>query len=150
MPVTFPVGDDRYATVSASSLSLGFRFREESLYVEEEIFDSTSRAFSHAIGQLSFLNNKGKFWLLKPGKFRAYSLSDSLLAASTEVVTPRELSTVSIHAPIVFRVKVEPGLNRIYELSDDTDNDMVKVAEVDVASYFKTFLSPCKTSKVQS
>jgi len=129
VPVTFPVGDDGYATVSASALSLRFQYREESHYVEEEIFDSTSGALSHAIGQLSLVNDEGKFWLLKPSKFRAYGLTDSLLNASTDVLTPRESSTISVPTPMVSRIKVESGLHTIYQLSDDSDNETVRIPQ---------------------
>ena len=67
VPVTFHVGEDGYALVSALTLSLRFQFREDSIHVEEEIFDLDSGNVLHAIGQSSFTNEGGKFWLLKPG-----------------------------------------------------------------------------------
>ena len=128
VPVTFPVGEDGYALVSALTLSLRFQFREDSIHVEEEIFDLDSGNVLHAIGQLSFTNEDGKFWLLKPGKYRTYGLSDSLLAASTEVPSPPQSSTASIQTPLFSRVKVEPGLETIYELSDDSDDDANRIS----------------------
>lgn len=123
VPVTFPVGTDGYAKVTALSLSLRFQFQEESMYLEEEIFDSELGSVTHAIIQLSFRNDAGKMWLLKPGKYRVYGRLDSLLGASTEVLTARESSTSTIHTPVRSLVKLEPGLEIIHELSDDSENE---------------------------
>jgi hypothetical protein len=46
------------------------------------------------------------------------------LNCSTELLTPRESSTVSIEKPVLFRVKIEPGLNTIFELNDDSDSEV--------------------------
>jgi hypothetical protein len=47
-----------------------------------------------------------------------------MLECSTELLTPKESSTVSIKRPMLSRVKIEPSLNTIYELSDDSDGDV--------------------------
>ena len=47
-----------------------------------------------------------------------------MLQCSTELLTPRESSTVSIERPVLSRVKIEPGLKTIYELSDDSNGDV--------------------------
>jgi len=49
VPVTFPLGDDGHAIVTSTMLSLRFQFREEALYVEEEVFDSESGILLHTI-----------------------------------------------------------------------------------------------------
>jgi len=86
VPVTFPLGDDGLAIVTSTMLSLRFQFREEALYVEEEVFDSESRSLLHAICQLPSRNDEGMFWLFKPGKYRAYGLP--ILAPSAKLLTP--------------------------------------------------------------
>ena len=43
---------------------------------------------------------------------------------STELLAPKESSTVSIERPLLAKVKVEPGLNTIHELRDDSDGDV--------------------------
>lgn len=58
VPAMFPLTDDGYAIVTALSLSLRFQFREDSLHVEEEIFDSDVGLVLHAIGQLPFKNKE--------------------------------------------------------------------------------------------
>ena len=47
-----------------------------------------------------------------------------MFECSTELLTARESSTVSTKRPVLARVKVEPGLNTIHELSDDSDGDV--------------------------
>ena len=42
----------------------------------------------------------------------------------TEFLTPKESSTVSIERPMLSKVKIEPSLNTIHELSDDSDGDV--------------------------
>lgn len=59
--VSFPIGEDGYAKITALRIGLRFQFQEESLFVEEEIFDLDSEEVSHAIGQLSFKTEEGKF-----------------------------------------------------------------------------------------
>src|ERR1700738_138167 len=124
VPVSFPLGEDGLAMVTGTTLSLRFNFREATLYVEEEVFDDLTGELSHAVGQLSRKNDVGTFWLLNPGKYRVYGVSESVLDASTELLTSRESSTVCIETPVLSKVKVEPGLDTIHELSDDTENEV--------------------------
>ena len=124
VPVLFPLGEDGHAIVTSTSLSLRFRFRDVTIFVEEEILDDQTGLVSHAVRQTRGENDVGSFWLLKPGKYRVYGVSESVLECSTELLTTRESSTVSIERPLLSRVKIEPGLNTIYELSDDSDGDV--------------------------
>lgn len=70
--------------------------------------------------------------MLKPGKYRAYGLSDSLLGASIEVLTPQESSTCIIKTPLLARVKMEPGLQTILEFIDDSDSELLPVSKFDL------------------
>ena len=47
-----------------------------------------------------------------------------MFECSTELLTPRESSTISIERPLLSKVKIEPGLNTIYELNDDSYVDV--------------------------
>lgn len=129
VPVTFPLGANGYAIVSSTTLSLRFQFREDALYVEEEVFDNDSGILLHAIGQLHSTNDAGMFWSLKPGKYRAYGLPDSVMPASTKILTPRQSSTVSIDPFVPIQVKVEPDHHTIHNLSDDSDSEDVLVSD---------------------
>jgi hypothetical protein len=47
-----------------------------------------------------------------------------MFECSIEVLTPKESSTVSIERYVLSKVKIEPDLNTIYELNDDSDGDV--------------------------
>jgi hypothetical protein len=53
-----------------------------------------------------------------------------MLECLTELLTPKKSYIVSIERPVLSRVKIEPSLNTIYELSDDSDDD-VEVLKVE-------------------
>lgn len=118
IPVLFAVGDDGYAMVTPMNRGLRFQFQEESLYIVEEVLDSETSMVAHALRQFSFRNEEGKLWMLKHRNHRAYGLSDSLLGASTETLTPRESSMCTIETPTLPKAIVEPRLPTIHELSD--------------------------------
>jgi hypothetical protein len=124
VPVFFPLGEDGHAIVTCATLSLRFQYREVTIFVEEEVFDDHTGLVSHAIRQTMVENDVGAFWLLKLGKYHVYGVSESMFECSTELLTPRESSTVSIERPLLSKVKIEPGLNTIYELSDNSDGDV--------------------------
>lgn len=91
---------------------------------------------------MSFTDDEGKYRLLKPGKFQAYGLSESLLAASTDVLTPPQSSTASIRPPSLSKVKVEPRLETIYELSDDSADDEVPISTATVPKSVRPQTTP--------
>ena len=124
VPVLFPLGEDGYAIVTCATLSLRFQYREVTIFVEEEVFDDHTDLVSHAVRQTRVENDDGSFWLLKPRKYRVYGVSECMFDCSTELLTPRESSTISIERPLLSKVKIEPGLNTIFELSDDSDGDV--------------------------
>jgi hypothetical protein len=43
IPISFPLGRDGHALVTSLRLSLRFRFSEEFMYIDEEIYDAQSR-----------------------------------------------------------------------------------------------------------
>jgi len=132
IPVLFPLGEDGHAIVTSTTLSLRFQYRDVTVFVEEEVFDDRTGQVSQSICQTRVENDVGAFWLLKPGKYRVYGVSDSIYECSTELLTPRESSTISVDRPVLSKVKIEPGLQTIYELSDDSDGD-VEVLKSDSA-----------------
>ena len=73
--------------VTVTTLSLRFNFHEDTLYVGEEVFDDLTGELSHATGKLSKKNDVGTFWLLSPGKYWVYGVSELVLAACTELLT---------------------------------------------------------------
>ena len=47
LPVLFPLGEDGHAIVTSTTLSLRFRFRDVTIFVEEEVFDDQIGLVSH-------------------------------------------------------------------------------------------------------
>ena len=87
-----------------------FQFREDTIFVVEEVFDDQTGLVSHAVGQTRGDNDVGTLWLLKPGKYHVYKVSKFVLDGSTELLTPKESSTVSVERLVMSRVRIEPGL----------------------------------------
>jgi hypothetical protein len=87
VPSSFPLGSDGLASVSAVRLGLRFQLNIASLHIDEEVFDSVFSDGTHTIGQIPVCNGDGKYWLLRPGRFRLYGLSKSTMATSIELAT---------------------------------------------------------------
>jgi hypothetical protein len=121
VPISFPLGSDGLALVSAVRIGLWFQLNIASLHIDEEVFDSVSGDVSHTIGQIPMCNGDGKHWLLRPGSFRLYGLSESTMAASTELAPSLRSPSFTNHTLESSRVKVEPGVESITILSDDSD-----------------------------
>jgi hypothetical protein len=60
VPISFPLGSDGLASVSAVCLGLRFQLNIASLYIDEEVFDSVSSDVTHTIGQILVCNGDGK------------------------------------------------------------------------------------------
>jgi hypothetical protein len=73
--------------VTSLCLNLWFWLNEDSLYIDEEDCDIFTGNMTHTIVQFLVHNGDVKHWLLKPKKFRVYGLSESIMVASTKVVT---------------------------------------------------------------
>ena len=50
VPVLFPLAEDGHATVTTTTLSPRFLFCENTIFVEEEVFDDQTGLLSHAVG----------------------------------------------------------------------------------------------------
>jgi hypothetical protein len=60
VPISFPLGSDGLASVSAVCLGLRFQLNIASLHIDEEVFDSVSGDVSHTIGQIPVCNGDSK------------------------------------------------------------------------------------------
>jgi hypothetical protein len=121
VPISFPVGTDGLASISAVRFGLRFQLNIASLYIDEEVFDSVFGNVTHTIGQIPMCNGDGKHWLLRPGRFRLYGLSESIMAASTELAPSLRSPSFINRTPESSRVKVELGVESITILSNDSD-----------------------------
>jgi hypothetical protein len=88
IPISFPLGNDEVALVTSLRLSLRFQMSEEFMFIDEEVYDAHSSDLIHTIGQSPICDGASKHWLLKSGRYRVYGVSDLVMAASTELVTP--------------------------------------------------------------
>jgi hypothetical protein len=66
-------------------------------------------------------NGDGKHWLLRPGRFILYGLSESTMVASTELAPSLRSSSCTNHTHVSSIVKVEPGVESITILNDNSD-----------------------------
>ena len=113
VPLTFRMEENGVAYVTSQRLSLRFGFREDTIIVDEDIFDVVTSELTHTLGRVSQRDeNNNLFWSLHPGSYRVYGLTESQMAASTELLTPRSSSTCTIQTPLPrdVKVKLEPGL----------------------------------------
>ena len=113
VPLTFWMQEDGLAYVTSQRLSIRFGFREDTIIVDEDIFDVVTSELTHTIGRVSQRDeNNNLFWSLHPGSYRVYGLIYSQMATSTEILTPRSSSTYTIQTPLSVdvKVKLEPGL----------------------------------------
>jgi hypothetical protein len=109
------------ALVLAVRLGLWFQLNIASLHIDEEVFYSVFGDVSHTIGQILVCNGDGKHWLLRLGRFKLYGLSESTMAASIELAPFLRSPSFTNRTPESSRVKVEPGVESITILSDNSD-----------------------------
>jgi hypothetical protein len=128
VPILFPLGKDGHALVTSLRLSLRFRFSDEFMYIDEEIYDAQSGDLIQTIGQSLVCDRDSKQWLLNAGRYRVYGVSDSVMATSTEQVTPHHNSIGTVQLTPATRVKVEHAEEVIIILSDDSDGNSPAVA----------------------
>ena len=67
-------------------------------------------------------------WLFNVGRYQVYSVSDSVMVASRELVTPHYSSTGTIQHILATRVKVEHAKELITILSNDSDGNSLTIA----------------------
>jgi hypothetical protein len=128
IPISFPLGNDGVALVTSLRLSLRFQMSEEFMFIDEEVYDAHSGDLIHTIGQSPVCDGASKHWLLNAGRYRVYGVSDSVMAASMELVTPHRSSTGTVQLTPATQVKIEHAEELITILSDDSDGNSPPVA----------------------
>jgi hypothetical protein len=63
------------------------------MFLDEEVYDAVSGYLINTIEQPLVCDGDSKHWLLKHGKYRVYNIRDSVMAASTKLITPHRSST---------------------------------------------------------
>jgi hypothetical protein len=128
VPISFPLGNDGRALVSSLRLSLRFGITKEFMYIDEEVYDAQSGDLVQTIRQSPVCDVDSIQWLLNAGRYRVYNVSDSVMAASMELVTPHCSSTSTVQLTPATRVKVEHAEELITILSDDSNGNSPTVA----------------------
>ena len=96
VPISFPLESDGVAHVYSLRLSLRFQMSEEFMFIDEEVYDAQSGDLIQTIGQSLICDGASKQWLLNAERYRVYDVSDSVMAASTELVKPHRSSTATV------------------------------------------------------
>ena len=107
VPIMFLVEDDGYADVFACRLALRFHMILESIYIDQNIYNSESGVLSYSIGQTPTPSDIGRTWRLLPGKFTAYGLKVHVQADSEYRCQFHPSSSSLQTATILKDVKVE-------------------------------------------
>jgi hypothetical protein len=128
VPISFLLGNDGVALITSLRLSLRFQMSEDFMFIDEEVYDAQSEDLIHTIGQSPVCNGDTKQWLLNARRYRIYSMSDSVMAASMELVTPHRSSIGAVQLTTATQVKVEHAEELITILSDDSDRNSTAVA----------------------
>jgi hypothetical protein len=127
VPISFPLGIDGLAHVTSLRLSLRFQLNEDFMFIDKEVYVQSGDLI-HTIGQSPGSDGASKQWLLNVGRYRVYGMSDSVMAATTELVTPHRSSTGTVQLTHATRVKVEQAEELINIFSDDSDGNSPPVA----------------------
>jgi hypothetical protein len=127
VPISFPLSNDGHALVTSLRLSLRFQMSEDFIFIDEEVYDGHSGDLIHTIGQSPVCNGGTKQWLLNAGRYQVYGVSDSVMVATMELVTPHRSSTGTVQLTPATRMKVEHAEELITILSDDSDGSSLAV-----------------------
>jgi hypothetical protein len=87
------------------------------------VYDAQFGDLIHTISQFPVCDGASKQWLLNAKRYRVYGVSDSVMAATTELVIPHRSSTFTVQLTHATRVKVEHAQELITLLSDDSDGN---------------------------
>jgi hypothetical protein len=93
------------------------------MFIDKEVYDVQSGDLIHTIGQSPACDGASKQWLLNAGRYRVYGVKDSMMAATTELVTSHRSSTGTVELTHATWVKVEQAEELITILSDDSDGN---------------------------
>ena len=123
VPISFLLGSDEVAHVTSLILSLRFQLSDDFMFIDQEVYDANSGDLTHTIGQSPVCNGSSKHWLLDGGRYQVYGISNSVMIASTELVTPHQSSTGIVQLTPTTEVKLEPADELITILSDDSEDN---------------------------
>ena len=123
VPISFPLGSEGVAHVTSLRLSLRFQMSEEIMFIDEEVHDALSGDLIGTISQSPVYDGASIKWLLNAGRYRVYGVSDSVMAASLELVRPHRSSPSPAQVTPAIVVKLEQDDELITFLSEDSDGN---------------------------
>jgi hypothetical protein len=123
IPTCIPTGPDGTVDLTPQWLSIRYGFDADSLWLETDVVNQETQNVLYSLYvQAVTLDNNARVWKLKPGRYRVFGLSESM-NASIVLLTPHSSSTLCTEAPLLSRVKIEPGLRISIDLSDSSDDE---------------------------
>jgi hypothetical protein len=128
VPLSFSLRNDGQVRVTFLRLSLRFSLSEDFKFLDEEVYDTQSGNLINTIEQSPVYDGDSKEWLLRPGRYHVYGVSESVMVASIKLVTPHRSSTGTAQLIPATRVKVEHAEELITILSDDSDGNSPTIA----------------------
>jgi hypothetical protein len=126
--VSFPLDNDGVVHVTSLRLSLRFQMSEDFMFIDDEVYDVQSGDLIHTIRQSPVCDGDKKQWMLDVVRNRVYDVSDSVMAASMELVTFHRSSTGTIQLTPPTQVKIEHVEELITIINDDLDGNSPAVA----------------------
>ena len=123
IPLMIPLGDDGLAKVAWWFLSMRFKLNQDSIHVEEEVFNDNGN-LSYTILQVSFRIDDGRVWFLLPGRYKVIGVTESQMATTIVLLTPGVSLTSTTHVPLLATIKKELDIQDVTLLSDDSDDDV--------------------------
>jgi hypothetical protein len=132
IPIVFPIDANGFASVSSLHLSIRFSLQDSTIWVEREIYDSASLLLSLTMRENPRVADNGSsIWELCAGKYRVYGLPCPSPHVATTFHTPPHSSASTFNTPPQVKVKIEPGMHTIIDLSDSSDGDIPPVSTPD-------------------
>ena len=110
------------------------------MLIDEEVCDAQSGDLIHTIGQSPICDGASKQWLLNVGRYRVYGVSDSVMAATTELVTSHRSSTGTVQLTLATQMKLEHIKELINIFSDDLDRNSPTIAHLMTSPLFNSLL----------
>ena len=120
----FPVDAIGFAFVFSLHLSIRFSLQDSTIWVERKIYDTAISLLSLTMRENPrFADNGSPLWELGAGKYRVYGFFNSSTNVSTDIHTPPHSSASILNIPPVVKVKLEPSIHTVINLSDSSDGD---------------------------
>ena len=124
LPLFLCPDNDGLLRVPLDRLSIRFGYDTASLWLERDVLDPITNEVQHAMVVNTITDGDGReIYRLVPGKYKVYGLTNSVMEASTVLLTPRESSTCTLSTPRLVPVKIEPGLRHTIDLSQSSDDE---------------------------